>query len=105
MSWGREHEAEFNFKERASFSYDGNMTFSMTIRNVRKEDRGEFFCRADNRLISGRVDTKKAVLKVNCKRKIEFFSSYNFIPQSRSISFQLNLRSETSRVFPNLLKT
>ena len=53
--------------KKARFSYDGNMTFSMTIRSVRKEDRGEFLCRANNQLAPSRNNTKEAVLKVNCE--------------------------------------
>ena len=55
--------------ERARFSYDGNMTFTMTIRSVRKQDRGEYLCNANNHLVPSRNNTKEAVLKVNCESK------------------------------------
>ena len=65
VSWSRSDGRDLSKKAR--FSYDGNMTFSMTIRNVRKEDRGEFLCRANNQLAPSRNNTKEAVLKVNCE--------------------------------------
>ena len=68
VTWGRSDQTkESKFKEKAVFSYDGNMTFTLTIPRVEKSDRGEYFCRADNQLAPGRSDTKTAELKVNCK--------------------------------------
>ena len=52
---------------RARLDYDGNMTFSMTIHNIKKEERGEFSCVANNHLVPGKKVVKKAELKVNCK--------------------------------------
>ena len=60
-------DRKFNFTERAVFSYDGNMTFTMTIPIVKKSDRGKFFCIADNHLQSPQPDEGQTVLKVNCK--------------------------------------
>ena len=65
---------------RARMEYDGNMTFSMTIHNIRKEDRGEFSCIANNNL--GKETGKRAVLKVNCK----FLIKLKMIQEIRSNS-------------------
>ena len=80
VTWSRSDGRDLN--ERARVSYDGNMTFTLTIRGVKKEDRGEFICRANNHLVPGRNNTKAAVLKVNCKSEsgqkvcsFKFFSS------------------------------
>ena len=65
VKWIRSDGSDFEMERRARMEYDGNMTFSMTIHNIRKEDRGEFSCVANNNL--GREIVKRAVLKVNCK--------------------------------------
>ena len=68
VTWGTSDQSrESKFLEKAVFSYDGNMTFTLTIPAVEKSDRGEYFCRADNNLAVGRSHTKTAELKVNCK--------------------------------------
>ena len=68
--------------ERARVSYDGNMTFTLTIRGVNKEDRGEFLCLANNNLVPERNISKAAVLKVNCKslNRVKKFVHLNFFP-------------------------
>ena len=84
VTWSRSDGRELS--ERARFSYDGNMTFTMTIRGVRKGDRGEFLCRANNQLVPSRNNTKEAVLKVNCKsglcvesgQKVSSFKFFQF---------------------------
>ena len=102
VTWGTSDQSrESQFKEKAVFSYDGNMTFTLTIPAVEKSDRGEYFCRADNKLAEGRSHTKTAELKVNCKKtwRRKLFSFTN-----TSFTLQLNLRLENSRGSPNLLK-
>ena len=102
VTWGTSDQTrESKFKEKAVFSYDGNMTFTLTIPQVEKSDRGEYFCRADNHLAEGRAHTKTAELKVNCKKtcRRKLFSFTN-----NSFTLQLNLRLENSRGSPNLLK-
>ena len=84
MTWSRSDGRELS--ERARVSYDGNMTFTLTIRGVNKEDRGEFLCLANNNLVPERNISKAAVLKVNCKslNRVKKFVHLNF--------FQFNLR-------------
>ena len=68
VTWGTSDPTrQSRLQEKAVRSYDGNMTFTLTIPAVEKSDRGEYFCRADNGLEQGRDDTKTAELKVNCK--------------------------------------
>ena len=82
VTWGTSNKKrESTFKEKAKFEYDGNMTFTMTVPRVEKEDRGEYFCLADNKLASGKTHTKTSELKVNCKRlrRQQLYSSNKFI--------------------------
>merc|ERR1712012_29937 len=51
-------------------------TFSMTIHNIKKEERGEFSCVANNHLVPGKKVVKKAELKVNFKPEIRNFPRY-----------------------------
>ena len=102
VSWGRSDDRNYDFNDRVRTSYDGNMTFTMKILRVRKSDRGEYFCRANNHLGGGHNHTKTAVLKIKCKIKISR-SNNSFL--NNISTFQLNLRSETFHVFQNLLKT
>ena len=69
VTWGTSDPSrESKFQEKAVVSYDGNMTFTLTIPAVEKSDRGEYFCRAENHLAAGRSHTKTVELKVNCKK-------------------------------------
>ena len=65
-------DEKFIFDGRTQMDYDGDLTFTLILKNVRKSDRGEFSCVANNQLVNSRNHTKKAVLKVNCKY---FYSS------------------------------
>ena len=104
VTWGTNDQSrESKFKEKAVFSYDGNMTFTLTIPQVEKSDRGEYFCRADNQLAPGRSHTKTAELKVNCKETTTWSRDYLILLKLLYL-LQLNLRLENSRGFPNLLK-
>lgn len=80
VTWSRSDGRELS--ERARFSYDGNMTFTMTIRGVRKGDRGEFLCRANNQLVPSRNNTKEAVLKVNFQPEIRNFPRFSKFAQN-----------------------
>jgi len=89
VNWGVVGDRKFNFTERAIFSFDGNMTFTMTIPIVKKADRGKFFCMADNHLQSAQPDERQTVLKVNFKPEIRKFPRYAKFAQN--LMHQINL--------------
>jgi len=89
VSWRVVGDRKFNFTERAIFDYDGNMTFSMTIPNVRKTDRGKFYCIADNHLLHAQPDERQTVLKVNFRPEIRKFPRYAKFAQN--LMHQINL--------------
>ena len=71
MRWVKSDDEDFDMEGRAKQSYDGNMTFTLILPNVRKSDRGEFLCVANNNLALAKNHTKPAVLKINCKYYID----------------------------------
>ena len=95
VSWGRSDDRNYDFDERVRTSYDGNMTFTMKILRVRKSDRGEYFCRANNHLGGGHNHTKTAVLKIKCKIYVRIYI--------RSFHFNISVKPEI-RNFPRFSK-
>lgn len=89
VNWGVVGDRKFNFTERAILSFDGNMTFTMTIPVVKKSDRGKFFCIADNQLESAQPDERQTVLKVNFRPEIRKYPRYAKFAQN--LMHQINL--------------
>ncbi|MAD20130.1 MAG: hypothetical protein CMJ52_08060 [Planctomycetaceae bacterium] len=90
VSWGRSDDRNYDFDERVRTSYDGNMTFTMKILRVRKSDRGEYFCRANNHLGGGHNHTKTAVLKIKFKPEIRNFPRFSKFAQN--LMHQIDLK-------------
>jgi len=81
VRWVKSDDEKFIFDGRTQMDYDGDLTFTLILKNVRKSDRGEFSCVANNQLVNSRNHTKKAVLKVNFKPEIRNFPRFSKFAQ------------------------